>query len=96
MFLDGVCARILIASGATPHCPYVLPSAAYISRQSKLSTRFGSSWLIAAAVTAAINSSVTRVVQLIRGESNTRIELFPGWATAVLVISVPTAVLATE
>ena len=83
MFLKGLCARILIASPATPHCPNVLPSAAYIPRQSKLSVLLGLVWLIAAAVTAAINSSVTSVVQLIRGESKTRIELLLAWGCAV-------------
>ena len=66
----GLWARIRIASGATPHSPKVRPSAAYMCRQSKgtPSCTLGFVMLMASAVTAAINSSVTSVVQLIRDE----------------------------
>ena len=55
-----------------PHSSNVRPSAAYILRQSKevadTLDEFGLGKLIAYSTAAAINSSVTNVVQLTRGE----------------------------
>ena len=59
-----------MASGVTPHSPKVLPSAAYMEVQSKKVTLFASSLFIAAAVTALINSSVTKQLQLMVGDTS--------------------------
>ena len=65
-FLLGLKALIVMASALTPHSPNVLPSVAYISVQSNFNPSglfISLPALMAAAVAAATNSSVTKQVQ---------------------------------